>query len=360
MSPLRPDAVADLVGRIRHDVDRGVLPAAQIALARGGELLLFETFGATHPATRFPLYSVSKVLTAATAWRLFGEGFIQPETPVVSLLPWFGGGGKDAITVDHLLLHTAGIPRAPLGPPDWFDPAARRAKMAAWFAETAPGTAFAYHATSSSWVIAEIAAELGCGDHRNAIHSLVTEPFALAPMLGVDPADGPIADLVQVPADVDSADFGEASDASLLRFNTSPVRALGVPGAGGFATAADVAMLYQALLHNPRGVFDGDVLRDGTKVVRVTEDDPLRGVPANRTRGLIVAGTPEGAAARGFGHRCSPETFGHDGATGQAAWADPATGLSFCFLSAALDADMVRAMRRSIGVSTRAAACIGG
>jgi len=356
-SALTAEAVADLIGRIQHDVEKGILPAAQVALALDGEIVLDESFGPIDPASRFPLYSISKVLPAAAVWRLFGVGEVYPEQLVSEVLPWFVGGGKESITVEHLLLHTSGLPRAPLGPPQWFTAADRHSRMASWYVETQPGSNFEYHATSAAWVVAEVLAALGSGDHRDEIHRLVTEPLGLPRMLGVDETDGPIVDLVSVAADGHVMSMGEIDDASLLRFNLPEVRSLGVPGAGAFARAADVALLYQELLHNRAELWDSDVLRDGTAVVRVTQEDALRGAPANRTRGLIVAGDDGREATRGFGRGCSPRAFGHDGVAGQAAWADPDRGLSCCFVTGALDADIMRVMKRSIGVSTRAADC---
>jgi CubicO group peptidase (beta-lactamase class C family) len=358
MSRLDPAAIDDLFGRIQHDIDSGVLPAAQVALAMNDEVVVERTFGDVDPETRFPLYSVTKALVAAAVWRLFGHGEIGPGQPVAEILPWFTGGGKEAIAVEHLLLHTAGIPRAPLGPPDWFSGDDRRNAMSDWYVATEPGTHFEYHGTSGFWVLGEVLAACGSADHRSEIHRLVTEPLGLQQMLGVDSADGPIEDLFAVASDGHVMEIAEITDAALLRFNTPEVRALGVPAAGGFAKAGDVAMLYQALLHNSADLWDSEVLRDGTSVIRVTQEDALRGCAANRTRGLVVAGDDGKATSRGFGSGCSAQAFGHDGVMGQAAWADPVSGLSMCFLTAALDADVVRVMKRSIGVSTRAAASV--
>jgi CubicO group peptidase (beta-lactamase class C family) len=52
----------------------------------------------------------------------------------------------------------------------------------------------------------------------------------------------------------------------------------------------------------------------------------------------------------------SPRAFGHAGAGGQIAWADPATGLSFCYLTNGLDAHVVRQGRRAHALSSRAGA----
>jgi CubicO group peptidase (beta-lactamase class C family) len=91
--------------------------------------------------------------------------------------------------------------------------------------------------------------------------------------------------------------------------------------------------------------------------VRTTYVDPLRGVPANRTLGLTVAGADGKAPMRDFGKTNSPHAFGASGVAGQIAWADPASGLSFCWLTNGLTADIVTTYKRSIGLSTRAALC---
>jgi CubicO group peptidase (beta-lactamase class C family) len=48
--------------------------------------------------------------------------------------------------------------------------------------------------------------------------------------------------------------------------------------------------------------------------------------------------------------------FASPGLGGQVAWADPESGVSFSYLTNGLDADLVRAFRRSISLSKLAAA----
>ena len=80
--------------------------------------------------------------------------------------------------------------------------------------------------------------------------------------------------------------------------------------------------------------------------------------PANRTRGLVVKGEGERAHMRGMGRVVGPRAFGHNGAAGQIAWADPDTGVSFCFLTNGIDEHELRQWRRSAGLANRAAACV--
>ncbi len=350
--------VDELVGRVAHDVDKGLVPAAQVAVAVDGHLVVAESFGTATADHRLPLFSASKVLPSAAVWRLFANGEVRPDQPVVEVLPWFVGGGKEGVTIEHLLLHTAGLANAPLGPPEWFDAEQRRAKMATWYCKTPAGETFAYHPTSAAWVLSEVISSIVGSDHRSAIHSLTTAPHELPAMLGIDDTTVRVCDVVAVGAER-ADDPGlppEVTDDSLLRFNDHDTRALGVPGAGGFARAADMAMLYQALLFDEHNWWSRPVLDDVTGTVRVTQLDVLRGVSANRTRGLICAGDDGHAAMRGFASTCSSAAFGHDGAAGQVAWADPATGMSCCFLTAGIDRDVARQYRRAIGISNRAAA----
>jgi hypothetical protein len=84
--------------------------------------------------------------------------------------------------------------------------------------------------------------------------------------------------------------------------------------------------------------------------------DPVFGKLANRALGVVIAGDAE-RNYRGFGHTNSPLCFGHGGAGGQIAWADPATGISLGYCTNGHDRNSIRQARRSIGISSRAAAC---
>jgi CubicO group peptidase (beta-lactamase class C family) len=131
-----------------------------------------------------------------------------------------------------------------------------------------------------------------------------------------------------------------------------------VPGGGAVSTAADFALFYQALLDDPRELWARDVRLDGIGAIRNRFPDE-RGVPANRTLGLVVAGDDGRRAGRGMGHTVSAAAFGHNGAGGQIAWADPATGLSFVYLTNGLDRNVIREWRRTSGLASRAALCAG-
>ena len=146
---------------------------------------------------------------------------------------------------------------------------------------------------------------------------------------------------------------GEVTEAALLGFNRPDIRALGVPGGGGISTAADLALYYQALLHNPGGLWDPAWLAAGTREVHGELPDPLTHVSSNRALGTVIAGEGRDAAMRGFGYTVSPRAFGHAGAGGQIAFADPDSDLSFCYLTNGLDANVIREHRRTASIASK-------
>jgi CubicO group peptidase (beta-lactamase class C family) len=62
------------------------------------------------PGTAFDLASVTKVMaTTFAVMLLVDEGKLELDAPLSTYLPDFRGGGKDAITLRHLLTHRAGL-----------------------------------------------------------------------------------------------------------------------------------------------------------------------------------------------------------------------------------------------------------
>jgi CubicO group peptidase (beta-lactamase class C family) len=317
------------------------------------------------------IFSATKAVVASTMWQLLAEGAVRLDDKVADHIPEFATNGKDVITVEQVMLHTSGFPMAPLGAPDWWTRDGRLAAFERWRLNWEPGSQFQYHATSAHWVLAELIERHDGEDFRAALRKRVLDPLGLHRLqVGVPTADqGDIAPIVHVgePATaeelravlgVDVIDVGEVTEEAIAGFNRPETLELGVPGGGGVSTAAQLALFYQALLHNPDGLWDPEWLHQGTAVVRNRFPDPMSGVPANRTVGLIVAGEDDRQAAlRGFGRTGSPERFGHNGAGGQLAWADPGSGLSFVYLTNGHDRHPLRQGRRGVGISSRAAVC---
>jgi CubicO group peptidase (beta-lactamase class C family) len=344
----------ELVQAARRDVDRGRVPACSLAVFVHGEPVLVEALGDATPDTRFHVYSATKPIVSSAVWVLIGEGLLDISRPVADYVPEFAANGKGAVTVEQVLLHTSGLPSAPMRPAEGADPERRLERLASWRLEWEPGSRFVYHAGSAHWVLAELLSRLGGADFRDVIEQRVCRPLGLPRVLGLalDDAAG-IA-----PPTLVGEDGPTPEDELMLSAVASPEgRAAGVPGGGAVMTAADLARFYSALLSDPVGVWKPEVLADATGDIRCTFPDPLMGAPVNRTIGLVLAGDDGKHTMRYacFGAGVSPRAFGHAGAHGQVAWADPATGLAFVYLQNGVDRDMMREGARAVIVASKAA-----
>ena len=164
--------------------------------------------------------------------RSWATGSIDERKLVVDYIPEFGTNGKDVITVEQVMLHTAGFPHAPLGPPVWSTRAGRVEAFGRWSLNWEPGSTYEYHPTSAHWVLAEIIDRVTGGDYRDVVQERVTDPAGLPRVLGLEPgpAQEGIATVVSVgePATaeeikatfgVDSLPVTEVTPEALLAFN---------------------------------------------------------------------------------------------------------------------------------------------
>jgi CubicO group peptidase (beta-lactamase class C family) len=248
---------------------------------------------------------------------------------------------------------------------------ARLEVFARWRLNWEPGSRFQYHPTSAHWVLAELLERVDGEDFRAAVRRRVLDPLGLARLrIGV-PADEqgdiarpvnvgepPTAEEWEAALGIPGFDVGEVTDEALAALGSPAGIAAGVPGGGGVSDAADLARFYQALLHDEAGLWDPAVLADATGNVRNRMPDPQTGVPANRALSIVVAGDDGKSAMRGMGHTVSPRAFGHNGAGGQIAFADPATGVSFCWFTNGLDRHLLREWRRAAGIASKAGAVV--
>jgi CubicO group peptidase (beta-lactamase class C family) len=345
-----------LLEAARKLVDDGITPACQLAVARDGDIVCFETFGAATNDTRFCVFSATKPIVASAVWLLIGEGLLDPARPVAHYIPEFATNGKQIVTVEQVLLHTAGFPNAPMDPVEGGDAVTRVKRFTEWSLEWEPGSRFEYHALSAHWVLAELIERLSGHDFRDYLEERVWAPNGLPRVLGLLEEEqddiAPGVPLGTAPADSPLPTV----DTKIL--DRPDVRAAGVPGGGAIMTAATMARFYQALLHDPNRVWDADVLHDAKTNVRCSLPDPLMHVAANRSIGLVLAGDDGLHQFRYgmFGKDNSPGSFGHAGAHCQVAWADPATGISFSFLKNGLEADMMGDALNVIPITDAAAA----
>src|SRR5215467_9668547 len=66
--------VEELFARVAKEVDEGLLPACQVAIARKGRVGAFATFGAANDRSLFNVFSCTKAITSAAGWLVIQEG----------------------------------------------------------------------------------------------------------------------------------------------------------------------------------------------------------------------------------------------------------------------------------------------
>ena len=250
MTDLVTEKLDQLATRARREIDSGLLPSCQYAVALDGEVVAGETLGDATPETRYVIFSATKAVVVSTFWTLMQDGDVDITLPVQHYFPEFMADGDPehgaTITVEQVLLHTSGFPAAPMGPPAWSTREGRIERMRGWRTNWEPGTRYEYHPTSAHWVLAEIIERLAGADYRDVVIERILDPLGLERLrVGVPvEAQHDVAELVAVgelptPDELEAA-FGvrelpvtEVTEDALLGFNEPATR-----GARAYPAAA--------------------------------------------------------------------------------------------------------------------------
>src|SRR5580700_508259 len=258
---LNPDKVQALMDRAARDVNEGVLPACQVAIARNGKIAAMQTFGRAvqggldKPATDdtvFVAMSATKAITSSALWLLIQEGKIDPADKIVKYVPEYGTNGKETTTLEHLLIHTAGIPTAPGSFKDWGDRKRRLERFAQWRPVNTPGEKFFYHIHANYWPIAEAIERITGTRLGEFVRERIAEPLGLPDLrIGLPHAlQARMADVKWVgePAKEEEykklgvtpprANMGSINEGVVLEMNDPAVRDADFPAGGLMTTAA--------------------------------------------------------------------------------------------------------------------------
>jgi CubicO group peptidase (beta-lactamase class C family) len=361
--------------------DRG-LASCQYALALDGEVLVSETIGAASADSRYRIFSSTKILAVSVIWQLIGEGQLDPSLTVASWWPEFGQHGKERITLEHVLAHSAGVTNGVVDEAAFDDRDARIEQIAGWALEWEPGTRFEYHGLSAHWILAELITRVTGGDHRQVIRERLLDPLGLTRLeLGVPiERQGDVLPMAAAGSPATEEDMATIIDPALAKVVApflsqvpavpeddpflgpliSPAAlAAGIPGASAVSDAASLALLYQALLSNGKGLWEPKTLEHATHTIVNRHPSPM-GVPVMRGLGTEISGPGEVKERRqrlGSGYT-SPSAFGHAGAGGQIGWADPVTGLSFAFFTNGWDMNIVEIVRRQRTLDKLVTRCV--
>ena len=296
--------------------------------------------------------SCTKAALATCVLMLADAGVLNVDEPVASYWPEFGQAGKSEIPVRLVLSHQCGLPypdpEAPLSGLDLLSGSAllhQLARQAPWWP---PGTAFAYHPTTSGAILGEVVRQVTGQTLGQWFAEHVAGPLGLEFWIGL-PAE--LDDRVAPNVWVDAADAETATPpagsyaarrlaaiAKLPPMDPDPhdpasrraYYGLEVPAAHGITNARSLARMLAALL----SAVDG---------VRLLSPGMLAAATTPQTDGLTVlieSGTTGPDIRFGLGYQLSspsmpglsPASFGHTGAGGRLGLADPDLDVTFGYV----------------------------
>ena len=291
------------------------------------------------------VFSTTKAMTALCAHMLVDRGQLELDAPVARYWPEFAQAGKSAVTIRHLLNHTAGLAAIRQRLPveafyDWERVVAALAAEAPWWA---PGTASGYHALTFGYLVGEVIHRISGEMPGTFFRRHVAEPLHADFHIGLAASeDSRTADMVPATPEETAATGAPAAPdpESLLGkvmgnppmrpelANTPAWRAAEIPAANGHGNARSVARVMAALACGGR--LDGVRLLAQTTIDRAIEEqsyakDLVLGFPLRWGLGFMLTSPtlPLGP---------NPRTFGHGGWGGSLGFADLDARVSWAYV----------------------------
>jgi len=311
---------------LEEETRSGRVLAASILVARDGIIVLHRGSGklspdpASPPAKPDTVYlvaSITKPVTASALMLLVERGMVCLSDPVQKYLQEFQGPEREKVRVQDVLSHVSGLPdmlpenaelRRAHAPLSEF---VKRAMITPLL--FTPRTSFSYQ-SMGILLAAEIVERLTRTPLREFETKELFDPLGMnTTTLGL--GGRAIADT----AWCQGSPSYEANIDDQKRFgaNSAYWRNMGHPWGGMHSTAGDLAIFLQTFLNE--GVYKGQ---------RVLSAPTVKAMTADQNPGINAPWGLGWALKRSqvwnfFGDLCSERTFGHVGATGTVAWADP-------------------------------------
>jgi uncharacterized protein YbbC (DUF1343 family)/CubicO group peptidase (beta-lactamase class C family) len=348
--PVNVGFSAEHLGRmdqiIQASIEKHELPGAVVLVARHGRVVWRKAYGARavepqrEPMTTntiFDLASLTKILATATSIMILVErGDVRLGDQIVKFIPEMKGDGRDAITIEQLLTHTAGFA------PDFdlkerwsgYDEAMKRLYREPLRAQ--PGARFVYSDINY----------IALGEVVHRISGITLDEFARQNIFGPlgmrDTGFRPDAKLVPRIAPTEKrrgqmdylgdtgANAGSEGEQWLRGQVHDPTsfRMGGVAGhAGLFSAADDLAIFCQMILNG--GNYNGARILSPLSVATMTQPHAVSEDGAARGLGWDIATS----FSSNKGDLFPLGSFGHTGFTGTSFWIDPASDSFVIFLS---------------------------
>ena len=313
------------------------------------------------------VYSSTKGVTAIAANLAIERGLLDPDATVATYWPDFAAAGKEGVTVRHVLSHQAGLPLVEgdvtLDEALSWDPivTALAAQAPLW----PPGTQHGYHMRTYGWLTGELLRRTTGRTPGTFVREEIAAPLGLDLWIGLPEEEEPRVATLVPPATSLAKALEPFGDRLLIArvldnpghhfdysdmWNTRALHACELPSSNGIADARSLARLYASCIGD--GVDGHRTLQPGTVAAATVEQ--VRGPDA-----VIMAESCFGLGfmlGRSFGPANPRTCFGHAGAGGSLAFADPTSGIGFGYVMNDLRFDtgdprsegLVRAVRAAL------------
>ncbi|MGI8796546.1 MAG: serine hydrolase domain-containing protein [Acidimicrobiia bacterium] len=296
------------------------------------------------------VYSSTKGVTATAANLLVERGELDPDAPAADYWPEFAAAGKEKVPVRSVLSHQAGLPVVD-GEFTLDDVLAWHPIVAALATQAPrwePGTAHGYHMRTFGWLVGELVRRVTGRTIGRFVADELAAPLGLDFWIGLPEEQEPRCATLVPAGDSDLVEL--LPEGTLLReaipnpgglfayderWNTRPFHAAELPSSNGIGDARSLARLYASLI----GEVDG---------VRLLAPDTVKAAATPQARGTDAVLMIETAYGLGFmlppslDQYAGPGAFGHAGAGGSLAFADPDAGFAFAYVMNQLRFDPVR------------------
>ncbi len=300
------------------------------------------------PDTLVAVWSATKGLAAACAVHAMERRGVLLDTPVRDFWPEFGQSGKESVTCADVLSHSAGLASVDEPCPDLADQVAVAAALArqrplweqghGYGARTFGSLADEFVRRLSGVSLAdywceEFARPLGLDFWIGlpaAMHGRVAELVAPRPSDGSG-EPGFVAAMAQPDSLTRRAFTNPGGLLPISRMNTATMRSASLPSLGGIGSASSLAKFYAMLATG--AAWDGKRYFRETHVMSqpaVSGHDLVLQFPTAFSTGFMMNAEGAGRSGELFGP--SAASFGHPGAGGSLAFADPVEGIGFAYV----------------------------
>ena len=298
------------------------------------------------------VWSATKGPASACVLHAMQERGLTPDTLVAEVWPEFAQNGKGRVTLGQALSHQAGTPVLDTAA-DVFDHAAVAAAIAAQAPHWPPGTAHGYAPRVHGFLLDELVRRIAGVPLGSYWRTFFGEPLALDFWIGLPaewhnrvasvfppknapPKGDPFYTAFATPGTFTIRAFGSPAGLhAVSSMNTPEARSASLPGFGGIGTARALGKFYAMLAEGGewegRVFFRSETMQWMTNTLVQGEDRVLlmeTAFSAGFMRDLIDNHAGKTRAIFGLGF----QAFGHPGAGGSHAFADPERRLSFAYV----------------------------